>query len=453
MKEHDLSLAEILAPLSRALDLAEGRADGHAVRSCLIGMRLGEAVGLDAASRTSLYYALLLQDAGASADAAPVARLFGADDRAVKRDFRAASWPRSVPAALYGLRKGGRGRPLIERVVGAARLGMAGPGAGRRIARLRADQGADVVRRLGLPEEAARAIHALEERWDGGGHPDGLGGTDIPRLARVAGVARAVAGFVAAGGVTGALDMVAVRRGRWFEPRLVDEVAGWAEDRPWWRAVLGPDAERAAVDAEPLHAGRQLDEEGVDAVAGAFARVIDAKRPYARDHSRSVARYAVAIAGELGLSGSARRDLHRAGLLHDIGMLGVSSRVLDHPGPLSPRERARVQRHPAHGWRVLKRVPAFRSFSWPAVLHHERLDGSGYPWGVDWSELDVTARILGVADAFDALTAQRPYRGPLAPSAALAVLRRSAGSAFDAEALAALEAVALRGADAARGAA
>lgn len=453
MKEHDPSLAEILAALSHALDLTEGQPDGHTVRTCLIGMRLARAMGLDAERCANLYYALLLKDAGCSANAAPVARHFRADDHAVKRDFKSTDWPRFVPAALYGIRNAALGRSLIHRVIGVARLGMAGPDVGRELVRLRCERGAEIIRWLGFPEEAAAAVHALDEHWDGQGHPDGLGGEDIPLLARIAGVAQTVDVYASAHGVGAAMDVLAERRGRWFEPRLVDEVLGWAGDDGWWRLARGPEAEAAVLDAEPAEHVRRLDEEGLDAVASAFARIVDAKSPYTSSHSRGVARYAVAIAGEMRLSGPLRRGLHRAGLLHDIGKLGVSNRILDKAGPLSPRERAQVQRHPAYGWRILKRVRAFRSFAWPAVLHHERLDGSGYPWGIDGAELDSIARILSVADVFEALTARRPYRAPMAPTAALAVLRRGCGRGFDPAVVDALEAVALRNADAVLGAA
>ena len=453
MKEHHPSLAEILAALSHALDLSEGQRDGHTVRSCLIGMRLGRALGLDAEPRANLFYALLLKDAGGSANAAPLARRFGSDDRALKRDFKTTDWPRLLPAALYGIRNAATGRPLIQRVIGVARLGMGGPYTGRELVRMRGERGAEIVGQLGLPEEAAAAVFALDEHWDGEGHPDGLRGEDIPLLARIAGLAQTVDAFVSAHGVGAAMEVLAERRGRWFEPRLVDEVLGWAGDDRWWRLVRGPEAEAAVLDGEPPERARRLDEEGLDGVAGAFARIIDAKSAYTSSHSRRVARYAVAIAGEMGLPGPLRCDLHRAGLLHDIGKLGVSNRILDKAGPLTARERARVQRHPAHGWRILKRARAFRSFAWPAVLHHERLDGSGYPWGIDGTELDLTTRILSVADVFEALTAKRPYRAPMAPTAALAVLRRECGAGYDPRVVDALEAVALRNADAVLGAA
>jgi HD-GYP domain-containing protein (c-di-GMP phosphodiesterase class II) len=447
MHEQQLSLAEILAALSRALDLTEGQPDGHSIRACLIGMRLAGAAAISSEQRACLYYALLLKDAGCSANSSPVARLFGTDDRPVKRGFKTTDWPRLLPATLYGVRNAGLGRSLLGRFMGVARLGMAGPDAGRELVRIRCERGADIMRRLGVPEETAGAVYSLDEHWNGGGHPDGLEGEEIPVLARIAGVAQTVDVFATWRGVDAAMDMLRERRGRWFEPRLVDEVLAWESDREWWDLLASPDAGLAVVEAEPDDHARPVDQEGLDAIAEAFAGIIDAKSPYTSEHSRGVARYAVAIGEQLGLDRAGLRDLRRGGLLHDIGKLGVSSRILDKPGPLTLRERAQVQRHPAYGWQIMKRVRAFEAFAWQAVLHHERLDGEGYPWGVDASELEPAARIFSVADVFEALTAKRPYREPMPATAALAVLERGRDTAFDAVIVEALDAAVLSRAD------
>lgn len=112
------------------------------------------------------------------------------------------------------------------------------------------------------------------------------------------------------------------------------------------------------------------------------------------------------------------------GLLHDIGKLGVSNRILDKPGALDADERAAVERHPLHTWEILRRVRAFDDVAHTAALHHEKLDGSGYPWGLHAEQLDLPARLLSVADIYEALTADRPYRAGMAPAAAMAILRR-----------------------------
>ncbi len=453
MTEQPLSLAEILTALSHALDLTEGQTDGHTVRSCLIGMRLAEAIGLDDRRRADLYYALLLKDAGCSANAAPVARLFESDDHDVKRDLKTTDWSRPFHAARYGIRNVAAGGSLLRRLLGAARLGLAGTDAARGLVRMRCGRGAEIIRSLGFPEESARAVYSLDEHWDGCGHPDGLRGEAIPLLARVASVAQTTEAFATTRGRAGAIDMLTARRGSWFEPRLVDAVLEWSGDDAWWDLVASPAARDAVLEAEPNDSVRPADQRALNRVAEAFAGIIDAKSPYTSSHSRGVARYAVAIAEELGLGPRPRLDLYRAGLLHDIGKLGVSSRILDKPGPLTADERAAVRRHPAYGWEILRPVRAFESFSWPAVLHHERLDGKGYPWRLGGDDLGIPARVLAVADVFEALTARRPYREPLQATAALAVVERGRGTAFDPNVVDALSAVVLTDAEAVLGAA
>jgi HD-GYP domain-containing protein (c-di-GMP phosphodiesterase class II) len=114
-------------------------------------------------------------------------------------------------------------------------------------------------------------------------------------------------------------------------------------------------------------------------------------------------------------------------LLHDIGKLGISGRLLDKAGPLTRSERAEIQMHPVHTWEILSRVGAFADFAKMASLHHEKLDGSGYPWGLRGEDLDLPTRILCVADIFEALTAPRPYRQGMPVSVALDIIRQDAG--------------------------
>jgi HD-GYP domain-containing protein (c-di-GMP phosphodiesterase class II) len=101
-----------------------------------------------------------------------------------------------------------------------------------------------------------------------------------------------------------------------------------------------------------------------------------------------------------------------------VGKLGVSNRILDSPHRLSPEERAVVEQHPLHTWAILEPVGAFREFAWTAATHHEKLDGTGYPWRLGADALDLPARILAVADVYEALTADRPYRAGMSHGAA-----------------------------------
>ena len=135
------------------------------------------------------------------------------------------------------------------------------------------------------------------------------------------------------------------------------------------------------------------------------------------------------------------RDLRRAALMHDIGKLAISNRILDKPARLTAAEFARVKEHPLFTQWVLERVGCFRDLAPVAGAHHERLDGSGYPRGLGPAELTLPMRVLAVADVYEALTAERPYRPALDSDDALAVMRLDVPGRLDADAFEALETV------------
>jgi HD-GYP domain-containing protein (c-di-GMP phosphodiesterase class II) len=166
--------------------------------------------------------------------------------------------------------------------------------------------------------------------------------------------------------------------------------------------------------------------------------VIEAKDPYTRGHSERVASYATAIAGALGLRPTHIEQIELAALLHDLGKVGVSRRILVKDGQLDSEEFSEIERHPAIGAHIIESVPFLADLA-PLVLHHhERPDGTGYGEGLSGDEIPVEARILAVADCYDAMTSTRPYRAALTKSAAAAELARGAGSQFDPAAVGAL---------------
>jgi len=165
----------------------------------------------------------------------------------------------------------------------------------------------------------------------------------------------------------------------------------------------------------------------------ALAAALDARDPYTAGHSERVSTLSVLIAQRLGLS-DAEVDVIRLGaLLHDVGKIGVPDEILRKPGPLSPAEFEQIKRHPTLGARILRQVP-FLAAHLPIVeLHHERPDGKGYPFGLRGDEIPTDARIVHVADAFDAMTSARAYRRRRDPADAMRELWQCAGSQFDAE--------------------
>ncbi|MGC8553029.1 MAG: HD-GYP domain-containing protein, partial [Phycisphaerae bacterium] len=141
-----------------------------------------------------------------------------------------------------------------------------------------------------------------------------------------------------------------------------------------------------------------------------------------------------------GMQPKNRRWLRRAALLHDIGKLGISNALLDKPGKLTPEEYAKIKEHSRLSGEILCRIPLFREFANIGRSHHERLDGKGYPLGLHGEQINLETRIVTVADIFDALTAERPYRGALPVREALAIMAKDRGIALDPECLDALNA-------------
>ena len=217
----DIALSGVIGALSYALDITEGQPAGHAVRSCMIGMRIAEQLDLPARDRSDLFYALLLKDAGCSANAERMAALFGADDQAAKRTSKLVDWSSPLHAFLWSLRTVAPGAGLRERA--AYLRGIKDEGdVTRKFMAARCDRGAEIARMLYLSEETAAAIRSLDEHWDGRGQPDGLRAEAIPLLARILCIAQTLEIFHAHGGVEAARAVVNRRRGRWFDPALVD---------------------------------------------------------------------------------------------------------------------------------------------------------------------------------------------------------------------------------------
>ena len=160
--------------------------------------------------------------------------------------------------------------------------------------------------------------------------------------------------------------------------------------------------------------------------------VIEADDEYTGNHSRDVVDLTLAVAGELGLSARERRDAEFAALLHDVGKVRVPNEIINKPGPLTPEERATVERHTIDGERMLLRVGGLLGEVGRIVRAcHERYDGTGYPDGIAGEEIPTLARIVSCCDAYNAMTSDRPYRKAMLVPDAVAELRRSSGSQFD----------------------
>lgn len=163
----------------------------------------------------------------------------------------------------------------------------------------------------------------------------------------------------------------------------------------------------------------------------AFIRVLELKDEHTRGHSERVAEIAGAIFSEMGKRGSEMRTLYRGALLHDIGKVAVSGRILAKPGPLTAEEFSEIRTHPVVGAEVALGISFLDEEVEQILFHHERLDGAGYPAGLVGEDIPFSARVLAVADAFESMLWKRPYRAPVSATAALAEIERSTGTQFD----------------------
>jgi HD-GYP domain-containing protein (c-di-GMP phosphodiesterase class II) len=432
-----LSAAEVFVPMSRALDLTEGHPFGHAMRACVIGMRLGQGAGLDEEQLAALYYAILLKDAGGSSNAARTAALFGSDDHRVKPRMKFVDWTDRRGMAMETWKNTamrGTFRSKVTHLVGMARE----ENVMRSLVTSRSDRGAELAARIGFPAATVDGIRALDERWNGNGYPKGLRGDAIPLFARIASVAQTMDIFVTQHGTQEAVNVLRSRRSEWFDPALTDAALELLGDDAFREALQGDDLDARVIALEPASQARRVDDDGLDQIAQVFADIVDAKSPYTHRHSTGVAEYARAIGKQLGFDARMLRNAYRAGLLHDVGNLGVSSRILEKNGSLNKTERAEIANHPVHTWEILRRVPAFADFAMQAATHHEKLDGSGYPWGRTADDLDVLARVVVVADVFEAALANRAYRTGVSVNEALQILNAQRGLWLDPDAVDAL---------------
>jgi len=433
-----LQLSELISALSHALDITEGQPAGHCVRCCWIGMHIGRTIGLDDDALWELYYTLLLKDLGCSSNAARICELYLTDDLAFKRDFKTVG--DSLPQVLqFVLSHTGLKAGLAERFRTALTIMRDGSEIAQELIATRCQRGAEIARLLRFPEAVALGIYSLDEHFNGQGRPAALAGEAIPLYARIALLAQVIDVFHTTGGPGAALDEVRQRSGAWFDPRLVQAFESVADDDAFWAMLAAPEIDAAILALEPAAHIVDLDDDYLDDIAAAFGQVVDSKSPYTSGHSVRVALYTDLIAEEMGLSAERRRWLKRGALLHDVGKLGVSNSVLDKPGKLDDEEWEAVKAHAMYTETILARIAAFSELAVVAAAHHERLDGKGYPRGLSAEQICLETRIITTADIFDAITAERPYRGAIPIPRTLEMMAENLGTAIDERCFAALK--------------
>lgn len=401
----ELRLAELVAALSLAVDLGLGQPMEHLLRSCRIALRLAEEIGLDEQERAVVYYVALLGWVGCHADAHEQARWFG-DDIALKADRFPVDMVGAARAGFVLRHLGGDGG-----VAHRARLLGALVGSGRELAEAFESThcriAGGVAVGLGLGDRVAHALLQVFERWDGKGTPSGLQGERIAIASRLVALALIVEFCRRLGGPEAAVEAAVRRRGTQFDPGLVDRLRAGAP-----RLLAGLDATTSwdeVIGAEPA-LRPTLSGPEVDGALEAISDLVDLKSPFMTGHSRGVAELASGAARRSGFSEPHVRELRRAGLVHDLGRLGVSNAIWEKPETLSPAELERVRMHPYYTLRMFSHAPALAGVAELAAQHAERLDGSGYPRGLAAGSLSPSARFLAAADVYRALSEPRAHR-------------------------------------------
>ena len=403
-----LRLADLLASLSLVADLGFGLPPESSMRSCLVATALARRIGLTEPEVADVYYTTLLEHLGCTGYAHEAAERYGDE---LVMNMAAANTNLGDPRELFTTYlpsiTGRRPLPWMRLAV----LELAnGARFGRQITTAACEVGRDTARRLGLPDGVQRGLYEVFEWWNGKGGAQGVKGESISLAGRIAQLAATAAHFDAIGGTELAVDAVRRQGGGVLDPHLADAfVDGSAEVLAQANA---DDSHAAVLDAEPrptrsVSAGRLAE------VGAAFADVADLKSPFLLGHSGGVASLAQQAAKALGLDKEAVEHLRVAALLHDLGRVGVSDSVWERRGPLTGPQWEQARLHAYHSERILARSAALRPMAQTAGMHHERLDGSGYHRGAKAREIPLPARVLAVADAFQAMTQERPHRPAL----------------------------------------
>ncbi|MDN5797995.1 MAG: LuxR C-terminal-related transcriptional regulator [Intrasporangium sp.] len=414
-------LPELLGTLSLAVDLGLGQPMGHVARSCVIARRLADRMGAPDRDREALYYVTLLGWLGCIADSHQSAAWFGNDI-----DYRAGVYDRDLaplPFLGYLLSRAGAGASVPRRAGRVAALVATGARSAQETLHAHCQVTTAVAQRLGIDDEACRLLDQIFARWDGKGLPKGLAGEDIGLPVRLWHVADVAEVHHRRSGVATAVEVVRSRRGTQFDPAVVDDLC--RDPTPLFD---GLDTEGRWQDLTEVEPGLclPLSEADLDAALDAVGDWVDLKSPVFGGHSRGVAELCAAAAERAGMPLDDIRLVRRAGLVHDLGRVGVPNSIWDKTTPLDESELERVRLHSYYTERMLSRPARLAQIGAVAALAHERLDGSGYHRGLRADAMPMTARILAVADTYHAKQEPRPHRPALSAAQAAAHVTRQA---------------------------
>jgi HD-GYP domain-containing protein (c-di-GMP phosphodiesterase class II) len=404
----------VVVALSQGLDLAEGRLMGHAQRVCYIASVLALEVGLSSEERLALFYAALFHDIGVSIASPSLTTLTG-----VAEDDLFAASPLRSPEQLAGEMAPGAFQTVVQTFHQHSLLG------------------ARAIGGLDLPAPVTDIVLAHHERWDGAGYPAGLEGEEIPFAARVLALADHAETLIAA-----ETSPLAARRslvpslrqlsGAALDPALVHEAVKLCRRDNFWLGLYGEELAEALLALRPAEPPRR-DKRLLLRFASAFASLVDARSQYMLGHSQRVAEDSQRLARAVGLSPEHAQAVRVAALLHDLGRLGVPPRVVAKADILNVGEMHLLRQHPSYSRHILEGLRGMEEVALWVGAHHERPDGRGYPEMMNGPAIPLEARIIGTANVYVALTADRPYRVGLRRADALKVMEGAAGTQLDPE--------------------
>jgi HD-GYP domain-containing protein (c-di-GMP phosphodiesterase class II) len=407
-------LAEVLAAVSLASDVGHDQPLEKSLRNAVIAVRLGDELGLRGEELSAVYYVALLRSMGCTGNSHETALLFGGDDRAILGLVQELAggdgleWARVASLHVASL------APELAAQRTPQWFLTTGREEGRNAGASACEVSTTLARRLGLPLTVQAGLDQVYERWDGKG-PGSVGGEQLCLPARVSHVVDVVEIAFRAGGVPAARELIRRRTGSHFDPSIAevfDRCAGDLLD-----GLDDLDMLQAALEAEPTPQPRCQRAE-LEGLARAIADFADLKSTWTLGHSPAVAELAAAATARE----EDREQVMLAGLLHDLGRVAVPNGIWDKPKSLAAAQWERVRLHTYYTERILSRTPVFAGLAAIAGAHHERLDGSGYHRGVGGDALSDPMRLLAVADAYVAMTNDRPHRAALTAEAAAAQL-------------------------------
>lgn len=411
-----LRQADIILALSLATDLGTGRPMEWAMRSALLGVRLGESLGLSDEQLRDIYYCALLLYAGCTSEIQLALQLFG-DDPArtiASVDFVDQGNPQEMMAWIQ--QNIGTGLPPTEREHTLANIGPL-------IAQYKLGHCEVAVRladRLGLAPSLRHALWHMGEKWNGEGVPNGVQGEAIPVAMRVALLVRDVEPHLNTHGVEAAVAIAKQRSGVVHDPVIA---ARFCEHAYTLCATLEQDATwEKLLAVEPLP--KAFSEDEFDNAALVLADFGDLISPWFTAHSRNVAALAQAAAKSFGLPDSDIKTIWRAALVHDIGKVAVPHGYWNRARPLSSSEWERVRLHPYYTERILARPGLLAQMGTLAGCHHEMQDGSGYYRNLGRDKLSPTVRVLACANFYRARAEARPNRDAMPPEAVAQLMRQ-----------------------------